>query len=104
MLRGEVWWVDFPPPIGRRPAVLISRNAAYSRRTSVTAIPVTTTVRNIRSYVALGQEDGMPRACAASADDITTVPVGSIMNRITALTDEKVRALEDAVRFALAMG
>ena len=30
MKRGEVWWVAFPEPIGRRPAVLVSRDTITS--------------------------------------------------------------------------
>ena len=30
MMRGEVWWANLPPPIGRRPVLLLSRNRAYS--------------------------------------------------------------------------
>jgi mRNA interferase MazF len=29
MKRGEVWWATLPEPVGRRPVVLLSRNAAY---------------------------------------------------------------------------
>jgi mRNA-degrading endonuclease toxin of MazEF toxin-antitoxin module len=36
MKRGEVWWVDLPAPAGRCPAVLLSRDAAYRVRASIT--------------------------------------------------------------------
>ena len=36
MKRGEVWWANLPKPVGRRPVVLLSRNAAYAVRASVT--------------------------------------------------------------------
>ena len=47
MKRGEVWWVDMPAPAGRRPAVLLSRDAAYRVRAAITVAPVTRTIRNI---------------------------------------------------------
>ena len=39
MKRGEVWWANLPKPVGRRPVVLLSRNAAYPVRASVTVAP-----------------------------------------------------------------
>ena len=37
MERGEIWWADLPPPSGRRPVLLLSRNEAYSVREFVEA-------------------------------------------------------------------
>src|SRR5207247_499941 len=45
MRRGEVWWAQLPPPVGRRPVVLVSRDEAYAIRELVTGVPVTTQVR-----------------------------------------------------------
>jgi mRNA interferase MazF len=39
MRRGEVWWANLPKPVGRRPVVLLSRNAAYPVGASVTVAP-----------------------------------------------------------------
>jgi mRNA interferase MazF len=72
MKRGEVWWVDMPPPVGRRPAVLLSRYAAYRVRAAITVAPVTRTIRNILVEVILDRSDGMPARCVANLDDITT--------------------------------
>jgi mRNA interferase MazF len=59
--RGEIWWIAFPAPVGRRPAVLISRDQAYRVRTAITVVPLTQTIRNIASEVPLGPSDGVPR-------------------------------------------
>ena len=53
MKRGEVWWVDLPAPAGRRPAVLLSRDAAYRVRAAITVAPVARTIRNIPVEVIL---------------------------------------------------
>jgi len=42
--RDEVWWVNFPAPVGRRPAVLVSRNQADKGREAVTVVPLTTQI------------------------------------------------------------
>lgn len=101
MKRGEVWWVEMPPPAGRRPAVLLSRDSAYRVRAAVTVAPVTRTIRSIPVEVLLDQSDGMPARCVVNLDDITTVPKSLIKERITVLSAEKIQKVDDAIRFAL---
>jgi len=101
MQRGEVWWAELPPPIGRRPALLLSRNAAYRVRTSVTVAMVTRTIRGIPAEVALGAEDGMPAQCAVNLDNIFTIPKSRLTERITTLSTERMAAVTRAIIFAL---
>ena len=49
MRRGDVYWAQFPAPVGKRPVVLISRDEAYAIKTRVTVVAVTRTVRGISS-------------------------------------------------------
>jgi len=101
MHRGEVWWADLPLPTGRRPVLLLSREAAYKVRASLTVAMVTRTIRSIPVEVLLGKEDGMPVKCAVNLDDIITIPKSLLVERITALTPEKMAAVARAIAFAL---
>ena len=101
MKRGEVWWVDLPAPAGRRPAVLLSRDAAYRVRAAITVAPVARTIRSIPVEVILDQSDGMPARCVVNLDDITTLPKVLIKQRITALSTERIQQVDQAIRFAL---
>src|SRR5437773_2670932 len=101
MGRGEVWWANLPRPTGRRPVLLLSRNPAYAVRTSVTVAPVTRTIRNIPVEVPLSRADGLPAACVVNVDDLTTIPKSLLTERITALSPEKMAAVDGAIRFAL---
>ena len=101
MKRGEVWWVEMPPPAGRRPAVLLSRDSAYRVRAAVTVAPITRTKRNIPVEVLLDQNDGMPTRCVVNLDDITTLPKSIIKQRITSLPPERIQQIDEAIRFAL---
>ena len=103
MRRGEVWWAELPDPAGRRPVVLLSRNEAYAVRELVTVAPITARVRGIPSEVPLGRADGLPKACAANLDTITTIPKVILTKRIVALEPGKMAAVERAVRFALGL-
>lgn len=103
MRRGEVWWADLPPPAGRRPVVLLSRDEAYAVRELVTIAPVTTRVRGLAVEVPLGPREGLPRPCAANLDTITTIPKVTLAERVTSLPPAKQRAMDAAIRFALGL-
>ena len=103
MKRGEIWWAALKPPAGRRPVLLLSRDEAYAIRAHVTVAPVSTQIRNIPTEVALGIDDGLPRPSAVNLDSIQTIPKSALTRRVTALAPSRMEAVEDAVRFALAM-
>ena len=104
MHRGEVWWAFLPPPIGRRPVLLLSREAVYQVRSFVTVGVVTRTVRGIPTEVSLGPEDGMPARCVANLDNILTIPKDQLVEQITTLSTEKMSAVAEAIAFALDLG
>jgi mRNA interferase MazF len=103
MRRGEIWWADLPAPVGRRPVVLLSRNAAYRVRELVTVAPVTTRVRGIASEVTVGTDEGLPKPGAANLDSITTIPKRSLTRRIAALPPHKIGEVERALHFSLGL-
>jgi mRNA interferase MazF len=101
--RGEVWWADLPSPSGRRPVLLLSRNEAYVVRALVTVAPITTRIRDIPVEVGLGRGDGLQKKCVVNLDSITTIPKAALVERIARLSSQKIEAVNEAVRFALAL-
>lgn len=101
MRRGEVWWANLPAPAGKRPVLLLSRNAAYPVRASITVAAITRTIRSIRVEVRLGLEDGMPEECVANPDDIMTIPKSCLTERRSALSPSKMDLVNKAIIFAL---
>lgn len=103
MKRGEVWWANLPAPAGRRPVLLLSRNAAYAVRALVTVAPITRTVRGIPTEVPLGPTDGLSQPCVVNCDSITTIPKDLLAERIVLLGPAKLAAVNVAIRFALSI-
>ena len=103
MRRGEIWVADLPPPDGIRPVLLLMRNDAYAIRRDVIITPITTRVRNLRTEVAIGTEEGLRAPSVANMDVIMTVYNSRLLRRIGALSAEKMRQVEDALHFALGM-
>ena len=100
--RGEIYWADLGPPAGRRPVCVLTRDAAAGVRTSVTCAPVTRTVRDIDSEVAIGSDQGLSERCVINCDNIVTVPKRSLDHSPAGQLDELKRAeLDRALRYAL---
>ena len=99
MNRGEVWWVEHPEA-GRRPACVLTRQAAIPVLTSVLVAPATRTIRNIPTEVRLGPHDGMPDECALSFDNLTTVPKALLVERITTVPASRQDELCSALKTA----
>lgn len=99
MNRGEVWWAEHPEA-GRRPFLILTRQAALPVLKYVIAVPATRTIRKIPTEVILDVDDGMPRRCALSFDNVTTIPKALLTEQICRLDVDRMvevcRALEVA--------
>ena len=101
-LRGEVWWCELPE-IGRRPVVVLSRDAAISRLRRAIVAPCTTTIRSLPSEVLLEPgEDPVPRHSAVNLDAVESVSVAVLVERLGRLADARMRAICDALAIAVA--
>ena len=90
MNRGEVRWAHHPDS-GRRPFLVLTRQAAIPVLHSVLAAPATRTVRDIPTEVLLDEQDGMPTACAISLDNLTLLPKSMIGERICRLSPPRMQ-------------
>lgn len=100
--RGEVWWCELAE-IGRRPVVVLSRDAAIPRLRRVLIGPCTTTIRGIPSEVVLEPgEDPIPRASVVNLDSVESVSVGVLVERLGRLSDDRMRQICAALEVAVA--
>jgi mRNA interferase MazF len=89
--RGEVWWCELPD-IGRRPVVVLSRDAAIPRLRRTLIAPCTTTIRGLASEVVLEQgDDPVPRRSAINLDSVESVSIAVLVERLGRLGDERMR-------------
>jgi mRNA interferase MazF len=99
--RGEVWWCELPE-VGRRPVVVLSRDAAIPRLRRTLVGPCTTTIRGIPSEVLLEPgEDPVPRASAVNLDSVESVSVRTLVERLGRLGDERMRQVCAALDVAV---
>ncbi len=102
--RGDVWWCELPD-IGRRPVVVLSRDAAIPRLRRALVAPCTTTVRGLPSEVLLEPgDDPVPRRSAANLDSVESVAVAVLVERIGRLGDVRMREICAALEVAVDCG
>lgn len=98
--RGEVWWVE-DPDLGRRPGLVLTRDAAIPVLDWVLVAPVTRTVRGIPTELPLDVDDGMPTRCAVTFDNLRAVRRALLVERLTVLDPGRVAAACQALRTAV---
>ena len=100
--RGEVWWCELPE-VGRRPVVVLSRDAAIPRLRRALIAPCTTTIRGLGSEVVLEPgADPVPRRSAANLDSVESVSIGVLVERLGRLSDNRMREVCAALEVAVA--
>jgi mRNA interferase MazF len=100
-LRGEVWWCELPA-VGRRPVVVLSRDAAIPRLRRALVAPCTTTVRSLASEVILDPaDDPIPKRSAVNLDSVESVSVAVLVDRIGRLSDARMREVCVALQVAV---
>jgi mRNA interferase MazF len=99
--RGEVWWCEMPE-IGRRPVVVLSRDAVIPRHRRALIAPCTTTIRGLVSEVVLEPDDDpVPRRSAVNLDSVESVSIAILANRIGRLRDSRMREICAALAVAV---
>jgi mRNA interferase MazF len=115
MRRGEIRWVDLDPARGaesdkRRPGVIVSNDGANSTanrlgRGVVTVVPVTSNVERIYPFQVLltAEATGLARDSKAQAEQVRSVAVERVGERLGTLTTRDIAALDEALRLHLAL-
>lgn len=98
--RGELWWCE-SPDAGRRPCVVLTRDAAIPKLQRALVALATTNVRSLPSEVPLHpNSDPVPRPCVLNLDTPEVVPVALLTERLGRLSDDRIREICHALAIA----
>ncbi len=99
--RGEVWWCEMAE-IGRRPVVVLSRDAVIPRHHRALVAPCTTTIRGLPSEVLLEPgDDPVPLRSAVNLDSIESVSIAILVERLGRVADARMREICIALAVAV---
>ena len=73
MNRGDVWQLDLGGRAGRRPAIILTRQAVIPHLNKLTVAEITTSGKGYRTEIAIGQKANLPRESYVQLDNIQTV-------------------------------
>lgn len=102
-LRGEVWDVQFPPPVGPRPAIVLTTNALITRLGAVTVAEVTSTAGPSWTHIEVPPEVGLTGRDHSwvNVTGLHTVPTGRMHRRRGRLAPAELDRVGAAVRLYL---
>jgi mRNA interferase MazF len=95
---GEIWEARLDKV---RPVAIVSRDDLTGRRAKATVASITTAVRDISTHVPIDHRDGLPYPSTINCDELQTIPKANLTRRIGRLSEVKIEALDEALRFAL---
>jgi len=104
MNRGDVWWVNFEPSIGgeirkKRPAIIVSNNAANKFLNRVQVIPITSNTDRLfpsEAYVTVAGKKGK-----AMADQLATVSKQRLSKCIGSVSEDEMNMVAEAIKTQL---
>ena len=99
--RGDLWWCELPEA-GRRPVVVLSRDAAIPRLRRALVGPCTTRIRGLASEVLLEPAaDPIPSTSVVNLDSVESVSVATLVERLGRLSDDRMHQICDALAVAV---
>ncbi|MBI2374913.1 MAG: type II toxin-antitoxin system PemK/MazF family toxin [Deltaproteobacteria bacterium] len=102
MKQYEIWWARFPDPVGARPVMLLSRDAAYEYLSKYVVVEITTRIRAIPQEVPLGKREGLPSRCVANFDNLHVMDGQRLKRRMGSLARTREPEVKHALGHALA--
>jgi mRNA interferase MazF len=100
--RGDVWQLDLGGSAGRRPALILTRQAVLAHVNKVTVAEITTQGKGYPTEVALGQKANLPRESFVQLDNVQTVAKTRFVKYLGTLDAATMRTV--GRRLILALG
>ena len=103
MSRGDVWQLDLGGRAGRRPALILTRQAVIPHLNKITVAEITTSGKGYRTEVALGQQANLARESYVQLDNIQTVSKTRFVKYLGAVDAETMRVVGRTLVLALGL-
>lgn len=85
MQQGEIWLIEHPDRTAR-PALVVTRSEAIPVLREIVVAPITSTIRDIPTCIAVGQREGIDRDSVVTFDQLRCVPKSALRLRLGGLS------------------
>ncbi len=80
-----------------RPVLVLTRELIRPHLATVTIAPITSRIRGLSTEVPLDIANGLAGPCVVRCDNVATIPVEDLRDRIGVLLDRQEPALSEAI-------
>jgi mRNA interferase MazF len=102
--RGEVYWVTFASPIGRRPVLVVQNDVGNRSSPSTIVAHVSATPRPDYPFLVALDAVELGKPAWVHCETINTLPVSLLEGRHGVLTPASMRRVDEALRLSLGLG
>ena len=103
MNRGDVWLLDLGGRAGRRPALVVTRQAVIPHVNKLTVAEITTKGKGYPTEVSIGHKANLPRESFVTVDNIQTVSKVRFVKYVGALDAATMRTIGRKLILALGL-
>jgi mRNA interferase MazF len=102
--RGDVCWVTFAAPVGRRPVLVVQNNVGNRYSPSTIVAHVSATPRRDYPFLVALDAGELGKPTWVHCETINTIPSDLLEERHGTLTPEAMLRVDDALRHSLGLG
>jgi mRNA interferase MazF len=101
--RGDVWLLDLGGTAGRRPALILTRQAVIPHVNKLTVAEITSAMKGYPTEVPIGQKATLTKESFVQLDNIQTVPKTRFVKYVGALDEQTMRRVGRKAVLALGL-
>jgi mRNA-degrading endonuclease toxin of MazEF toxin-antitoxin module len=101
--RGDVWLLDLGGSAGRRPALILTRQAVIPFVNKLTVAEITSSMKGFPTEVAIGHKANLAKDSFVQLDNVQTVPKSRFVKYVGAIDDQTMRSVGRKAILALGL-
>ena len=103
-LRGEVYWVTFAEPVGRRPVLVVQNDVGNRHSASTVVAHVSATPRRDYPFRVALDTGELGKPSWVHCETLNTIPSDLLEERLGALAPATMLRVDEALRNSLGLG
>jgi len=103
-LRGDVYWVTFAEPVGRRPVLVVQNDVGNRHSASTIVAHVSATPRRVYPFRVALDAGELGKPAWVHCETVNTIPSEILAERLATLPPDTMLRVDEALRHSLGLG